>query len=922
MASQVRDWSLFKGRERRSSGVARARRGRSRRLGIEGLEPRALLTTLLALTNDDHLLQIDSSAPGTIQKTITITGVPTGEKIVSVALRIANGDLIGFGSDNKLYDVNPSTGVASAISTTAVPGLVGQPAISVDPVSDVIRLVNDSGQNFRLDPTDGHIVATDTLLTYAATDTNMSQSPNVTAIANTGMFTGATNTTVYGIDSGTNTFVKLGDVNGNPTSPNSGILQTVGLLGVTVKEMMGLDIPGTINTAYAAMTETSGSTPALYSINTTTGAATKIGTIGNGTVTILGLTNPKLGATPSAPNLAASSDSGVSNSDHITNIKTPVITGTADPNATIIAEDPNSHTQYGTGKADGNGNYSFALDPLVDGTYTVSVRQTNGAGLNSADSAPLSPVLVIKTSAPAPGVPQLISSTDTGLSNTDHYTRNNTPAVSGSGEIVGTTGDIVSIYANGVLVGQGAVQAGNVYFIQLGQFTDGTYQVTAQQTDVAGNVSPLSGPMTPPLIIDTSSRPTPAEAFINQAYLDLLGRPADQAAFATYTPLVTGPAGRTAVIRGILATQEYRQHVVITDYQTLLHRAPEASAITIGANYLLTHTDEQLKAVLVGSGEYYQLHGNTNASFLAAMYQDLLGRPIDPTAQARYLNALAGGALPMNLALIVLTSQEGFTVTSTNLFQSLLHRTPDAASVTNMVSLLTKGGKDEDLITILAGSQEYYQNSRGSDTVINQWITQAYRDLLGRVPTDAELASAKAQLNTGATPASVIAGLQATPEYLTILINQAYGSILGRAPEASAITGGIAYLSGGGTVQGLEALLYGSDEYFVSTGGNTNAAFLASLYQNILGRAIDSGAAAAGLAYLNGGGSRVALSQGLLESLESSQRIVQSIYVAYLRRNATFAETTAAGSALNRKALTYQQVIGIVVGSPEYFSDL
>src|SRR3569623_847518 len=57
-------------------------------------------------------------------------------------------------------------------------------------------------------------------------------------------------------------------------------------------------------------------------------------------------------AAPDTPVLAAASDSGVSNTDHITNITTPVITGTAEAGGIITLYDTDGTTLLGSGTAD------------------------------------------------------------------------------------------------------------------------------------------------------------------------------------------------------------------------------------------------------------------------------------------------------------------------------------------------------------------------------------------------------------------------------------------------------------------------------------------------------------------------------------------------------------------------------------------
>jgi hypothetical protein len=85
-------------------------------------------------------------------------------------------------------------------------------------------------------------------------------------------------TTLYGIDSNLNTLVRIGDVDGTPNSPNTGLLTTVGPLGVDTNNFVGFDITAN-NIAFAALQLTNSSASHLYAINLATGQATDQGQI-------------------------------------------------------------------------------------------------------------------------------------------------------------------------------------------------------------------------------------------------------------------------------------------------------------------------------------------------------------------------------------------------------------------------------------------------------------------------------------------------------------------------------------------------------------------------------------------------------------------------------------------------------------------
>jgi hypothetical protein len=99
---------------------------------------------------------------------------------------------------------------------------------------------------------------------------------------------------------------------------------------------------------------------------------------------------------PSTPDLAAASDSGVSNADNITKNPTPTFTGTAEAGSTVkIFSDG---AQVGTGVA-GGGTYSIITSPLSDGVHSITATATNSSNQVSSPSTPLS--VTIDAASPA-----------------------------------------------------------------------------------------------------------------------------------------------------------------------------------------------------------------------------------------------------------------------------------------------------------------------------------------------------------------------------------------------------------------------------------------------------------------------------------------------------------------------------------------
>ncbi len=248
-----------------------------------------------ALTNTNTLVTFNASTPGTITSTVPVTGLVSGNALRGIDIRPIDGHLIGFGYTSStgeaiVYDLNPTTGVATTINTTSS-GTNGQYMIDFNPTANALRIVIGAGaaNNARI-PTGG------TGALGFDTDLNPATA-GIRAIAysrnNAG---GGTNgaTTLYEIDGTSGNLVTQGSLDfftGSGTSPNTGTLFTVGpLIGLIASTVVGFDIfnaPGTAATSpgigYLANSNT------LFTLDLTTGVTTSINTIGSG-LTIVDIT--------------------------------------------------------------------------------------------------------------------------------------------------------------------------------------------------------------------------------------------------------------------------------------------------------------------------------------------------------------------------------------------------------------------------------------------------------------------------------------------------------------------------------------------------------------------------------------------------------------------------------------------------------
>jgi hypothetical protein len=253
---------------------------------------------LTGLTSTGNLVTFDSGTPGTIQSSVAISALMPGETLLGIDRRPATELLYGLGSTSRVYTINTTTGLATAVGAAPFsPALTGTAfGFDFNPVPDRIRVVSTDTSNFRLNPNTGALAGTDTPLTYAAGDTGVGVLPRVVGLAYSDNFDGTGVTTLFGIDSNRDVLVMQGGPDGAP-SPNGGVLTTIGAgLGFNTSDLVGFDISGITGVAFAALTSPTGGPSELFTIDLTTGGATLVGTIGS-SFTLTGLA-ADVGVTP------------------------------------------------------------------------------------------------------------------------------------------------------------------------------------------------------------------------------------------------------------------------------------------------------------------------------------------------------------------------------------------------------------------------------------------------------------------------------------------------------------------------------------------------------------------------------------------------------------------------------------------------
>ncbi|HEX2232021.1 MAG TPA: DUF4394 domain-containing protein [Thermoleophilaceae bacterium] len=276
------------------------RNGDSRRLSgiavalvalLLGLAAPAHAQRVFALTDTTppRIVSFDSGNPGSLLSDVGVSGLLAGEVPQGIDVRPTTGRLYllavtatggarvmevdpgtgatsnpvvltaAFGDDNPFTTLDTSAGVG--VDFNPVPDLAGNPSF---------RVITGNDQNMRVRVSTGE----------ATTDTNINPAAvSIVASAYTNNdLDPATGTTLYGFDQTADALVVTANANG-------GTYITVGSgSGVSpASSSVGLDVSPT-NAAYLSATAGAGAN--LYAMNLTTGTATPIGPIGDGTLPV------------------------------------------------------------------------------------------------------------------------------------------------------------------------------------------------------------------------------------------------------------------------------------------------------------------------------------------------------------------------------------------------------------------------------------------------------------------------------------------------------------------------------------------------------------------------------------------------------------------------------------------------------------
>jgi hypothetical protein len=218
---------------------------------------------------------------------------------------------------------------------------------------------------------------------------------------------------------------------------------------------------------------------------------------------------------------------------------------------------------------------------------------------------------------------------------------------------------------------------------------------------------------------------------------------------------------------------------------------------------------------------------------------------------------------------------------------------------------------------------------------IKAWVVKAYQDLLHVAVDPATLNQRLSELSSGLSRAQVALNIMDSQAYRTIVIQDLVKSLLNRKPKARELQRYTSMLATGKTVEFVSALILGSPEYVAKHGG-PGKRLVRALFQQVEGKAPSRSDLALFSRLLAGGRSPTNLAVRIIQTVDGMAHTATLAFEKYLGRVPS-TNDIAPLVMLLQTGLTDQptlfsfqlpagsrdeQIIAILVGSPEYFANV
>jgi autotransporter-associated beta strand protein len=592
----------------------------------------------------------------------------------------------------------------------------------------------------------------------------------------------------------------------------------------------------------------------------------------------------------------------------------PVSPGTGTPTGTVTFKDGNN--VLGTSTLTG-GAAIFSTSTLTVGMHAITATYNGDTALGPSTSAILSQVVnqastttTLSSSANPAAIGQMIT-----------FTATVTAASPGAGVPTGT----VTFMDGTVTLGTGSLDATGHATFQTASLAEGTHSITANYSGDTNFLTSTSSPLT------QAVRPGTTTVLVSSPNPSVFGQA------VTFTATVSAVSTTTSTPSG---TVTFMDGTTVLGTGTL-----NASGVATFTTSTLNGGTHSMTAVYSGDSMFAQStstaltqavnHASTTTTLTSSLNPSTSGQAVTFTA---VVSATAPGAGTPTGSV---TFMDGTTILGTSSLTAgrATFQTTTLSVASHQITAVYNG--DGNFTGNTSAALTQIVNQAGpTGTPSQKFVTQAYRDLLGRDPDPGGLSHFTSLIDMNqATHTKVAESIQSSTEARTRQVETLYQTFLSRQADPTGLDLSTRFLGMGGSFFHLQAVIAGSQEYFQRAGG-TNNGFLTAVYRDALSRAVDSVGQSLGSQALANGTSRTDLAEVVFTSQEGLEDLVQSFYRQFLRRAADSIGLNASTAALQARVQQQQQamhlteeqrehpappagasvdqLVGVIVGSDEY----
>jgi Domain of unknown function (DUF4214) len=197
-------------------------------------------------------------------------------------------------------------------------------------------------------------------------------------------------------------------------------------------------------------------------------------------------------------------------------------------------------------------------------------------------------------------------------------------------------------------------------------------------------------------------------------------------------------------------------------------------------------------------------------TYIATLYQGLLGHAADPHGLAYWLGQLNAGVSPTQVAKGILGSTEYSSREVESLYENILGRQADLAGLDYAVNTIYNGGTFDQVKENLLASDEFFQAAGGSNA---GFLQKAYGDILNRGVDPGGAAAFGAELTKGASRGVIAQQIVSSFEAEQIKVAAFYQEILSRPADAAGLNYWTNTLAHTGQDTTIQSQLLGSTEF-------------------------------------------------------------------------------------------------------------